>query len=281
MSSVDPPASVVVVTYRTSHLDLRWVPPQFERIVIEHDDQLISVDANGPVRRQTGPNVGFGAGANRGASMAVGRRLIFANPDVAVGPDTAEILAACGADDVATVALVDGDGRPTSVVSPYPTWFTLVLTAYRAGRLAPRGGRFRSCLARLLGSWGDQHESLMKERSGTWPLSERWVSGALVSIDRVRFLDAGGFDEAFFLYLEDTDLCGRLSRAHPEMQARMIEAMPSRHAVSSSSRGDGRRAADLAYARSALTFATSRNGGGWAAARLLIFARAAYLQARL
>ena len=45
------------------------------------------------------------------------------------------------------------------------------------------------------------------------PMSTSMVSGAVSAIGREAFLEIGGFDEEFFLYFEDADLCRRVLRA--------------------------------------------------------------------
>ena len=44
-----------------------------------------------------------------------------------------------------------------------------------------------------------------------------WVSGAAVWLRRDALDDVGGWDERYFMYLEDVDLCWRLRRAHWEI----------------------------------------------------------------
>jgi GT2 family glycosyltransferase len=80
--------------------------------------------------------------------------------------------------------VVDRGGTPQPVILPYPTWRS----------------EFWAALARF-----PDPVSLL-------PLRDGWVSGAclLLRVDALR--EVGVFDERFFLFYEDTDLCLRLRR---------------------------------------------------------------------
>lgn len=64
------------------------------------------------------------------------------------------------------------------------------------------------------------------------------ISGALFVIDKAGFMRLGGFDEGYFLHVEDVDLCGRARAAggtvlfHPKAGAihhRSTSDVPSHH----------------------------------------------------
>jgi N-acetylglucosaminyl-diphospho-decaprenol L-rhamnosyltransferase len=57
-------------------------------------------------------------------------------------------------------------------------------------------------------SWTNELER--DERAYTHPAAPDWVSGACMMLRRRDLEQLGGFDESFFLYCEDTDLCRRV-----------------------------------------------------------------------
>lgn len=257
-------ATVVYVSFRTAALDLTWVPAD-ERVVIVHNDDSLdpsSLTRSGVLHVHSDGNVGFGAGVNASLPYVETPRLVMVNPDASLTRAHWDALTGATPDEIVTVPIVDTDGAPTSVVSRYPTPGSLALTAWRAGRLLPRGTAARRQLARLLGRWGAELETLQRVDAGAWPLREYWASGAVLSVDRDRFAAIGGFDTGYFLYLEDVDLCRRLASHYPQMRARLATTEPAVHAVSFSSRG-ARRPTDAHYLRSARRYARSNDGAAW------------------
>jgi len=131
-------------------------------------------------------NQGFGGGNNVGARSARGEVLAFLNPDVVVEPGWLEAL----------VKVLD--------VNP-----SAGLVTSRIMLLCDRG-RVNTC-------GNDIHLSGLTLCRGMRMDPETFnelaevgaVSGAAFAIRRDLFKELGGFDEAFFLYMEDTDLSWR------------------------------------------------------------------------
>lgn len=137
-------------------------------------------------------NRGFGAGHNLLAGKAASRHILVLNPDL-------EFIEARTVERLLQRADADPSGR-RAVVGP---------------RLMNAGGVQRWDHGELAGFWG-----WVSERIGGshWferaePADVAWVSGAVFLIRRPAFDEAGGFDEKFFLYKEEEDLCRRLRAA--------------------------------------------------------------------
>ena len=147
-------------------------------------------------------NGGYGAGANLGARGTARELLFISNPDLVVEPEAIERLtAALDADPGAAAAgpmLLEPDG------SVYPSGRSFPGLGDALGHgfvgLFWRGNPWTRRY-RLLGD--DQHRAREAD----------WVSGAGFLVRRDAFQAVGGFDEAYFMYVEDVDLCWRLRRA--------------------------------------------------------------------
>ncbi len=150
-------------------------------------------------------NVGFAAACNRGAALAVSDVLIFVNPDAVLAPDAVARL--CTALAVAPPpAIVGGDlrdagGRPErgSRRDRLTLWraFTSFTGLWRLEHLVPAFRDF------------NRHRDPMP----AGPTRVGAISGALLGIRRADFAALGGFDEGYFLHVEDIDLCRRAEEA--------------------------------------------------------------------
>jgi N-acetylglucosaminyl-diphospho-decaprenol L-rhamnosyltransferase len=167
--------------------------PSAEREVIlvdnaSTDGSLATARSDHPalVVVETGSNLGFAAGANRGAARARGDVLVFLNPDARVEPGAVERLTA--ALDGDTAAGIAGGGLIDD-----------------AGRWQPAAAHFRP-VAHLL---CDTTPGRLAARRRRAPYAVDWVYGTFMAARREIFARLGGFDERYFLYGEDLDLCYR------------------------------------------------------------------------
>jgi N-acetylglucosaminyl-diphospho-decaprenol L-rhamnosyltransferase len=151
-----------------------------------------------------GRNLGYGAAANRGAAATSAPLLLVCNPDLEVRPGLLSALAEA-VDSHPSCALAGplirtpgGDRYPSARRFP-----SLVDAAGHAllGIFVPDNRFTRSY----------QQPDLDACADGTCTVD--WVSGACFLVRRSAFEQVGGFDEAYFMYAEDVDLCWRLGRA--------------------------------------------------------------------
>ena len=161
------------------------------------------------VLRANARNLGFGAAANQGIGECTAAYVLLLNSDTRVAPGALSALTAY-LDNHPRVAiagprLVGSDGHLQA--SCFPFWLPFPLGAFAtdgtAGRLLARLPRVKRGLIPV--DWN------------TPPGPAPWVVGAAIAIRRPAFEAAGGFDNAFFMYFEDVDLCRRVTAADWEV----------------------------------------------------------------
>ena len=150
----------------------------------------------------TGANLGFGTAANRGVAATGTPYVLILNPDVVVRRGAVDALAAA----------LDGDGG-LAVVGPRvenPDG-TLYPSARRFPDLGVAAGHAFVGLVRPANRFTRSYRMLDADRSRAAPVD--WVSGTCMLARRSAFDAVGGFDEAYFMYVEDVDLCWRFWQA--------------------------------------------------------------------
>jgi len=144
-------------------------------------------------------NSGYGRGMNRGVAF-VGecRYLLLSNPDVQVHPHAVERLVSFMENNldvgIAGPTIVDSTGATYPSIRIFPN----VLLAGLHALLAPLwvGNPFTK-----------------RYRSPGRNGQVDWVSGAFFITRTTAFQAVGGFDERYFMFAEDMDLCWRLQEA--------------------------------------------------------------------
>jgi GT2 family glycosyltransferase len=151
---------------------------------------------------ESGRNIGFGAANNAAAKLARGKYLFFANPDMFLDNgslralmDTFESYPDSGA-VVARLRNTDGSFQPTC--RNFPNFYNIFFSrgsVLNHKKLAVKAGKTYTI--------GDFNEV------SDVPAA----SAACMLIDKQFFKDIGGFDQRFFLFMEDTDLSLRIYQA--------------------------------------------------------------------
>jgi N-acetylglucosaminyl-diphospho-decaprenol L-rhamnosyltransferase len=152
---------------------------------------------------RTGGNLGYGTAVNRAVAEITPESefVVVANPDVQWGPHSIDLL-------------LEAADRWPRAGSLGPLIRDPDGSVYPSARHTPsviRGG-----MHAVVGPFWANNPWTVAYRQERLEPSERpvgWLSGSCLLLRRTAFDDVGGFDERYFMYMEDVDLGDRLGKA--------------------------------------------------------------------
>lgn len=131
-------------------------------------------------------NAGFGSGVNLGATQATGDWLCLLNPDTRL----------------------QGDIHILSTIDKNTKLIGLALVNQENQIQAYQYGDFPTPKSIVSNSAKKQWQNQTQET-----ITTDWISGGSICIEAKLFRELGGFDDRFFMYYEDIDLCYRAKQA--------------------------------------------------------------------
>lgn len=214
MEEID--VSIIVVTYNTKEL-IAWCLDKLlpnlqhlkhEVIVVDNgsvDDSSSFIQSKYPTVKliTTKKNLGFGGGNNLGLKQAKGRYIVLLNSDAYIHPgclekaviwmDTHPDTGAAGA------RLISEDGSWQPYARQFPSFLNDFLTLSGIASKFPNS----KFLSGIDTPW----------YKGEAPLEVDWVTGAFMIFPKTVLDQVGHFDQLFYLYYEEVDLCRRIKEA--------------------------------------------------------------------
>ncbi|MBW3633526.1 MAG: glycosyltransferase family 2 protein [Chloroflexi bacterium] len=183
-------------------------------------------------------NRGFGAAANVGAKAVPHEAVIFLNSDAELESSGVEALLAelqqCGGRAIVAPRLADPAGAIQHSAGLLPRPGDLLVRALNLHRIGLWATRQR-VIERVVRQ-GPYAADYYRAVSAVDTIDTNMVSGACFAIGREAFWELGGFDERFFMYFEDADLCKRAAAAG--MPIRYVPSAVVTHIGGASSEGD-------------------------------------------
>lgn len=207
---MDPQVAVVVVSYNTKGLLLECLASvltsapagSVKLMVVDNGSEDGSYEAvrevyPGAATIRNAANLGFGAACNQGIRATGARFILLLNSDAVLSAEAFQVMKECLEQNercgAAGCRLVDAAGDEVINTRNFLTPFNqaLELAGIKGPRLAQRTRRPRP----------DRNDC-----------SVDWIDGACLMVRRSAVDQVGMFDEQFFMYSEDEDLCLRLRR---------------------------------------------------------------------
>jgi GT2 family glycosyltransferase len=189
--------SIIIVNYQSekylakciSSIQEKVLAVEYEIIVVNNDKALEAELPKDTRLINTEKNIGFGAACNLGARSAQGEILCFLNPDT-------EIVSS----NFSGVLYEFAKDNKLAIIGPKLISEDRKIQEWIAGKEI-------TIWSTLMNNFGYKRDQKIWESES--PVECAWVSGAAMFIKKDIFQKLGGFDEKFFMYFEDIDLCQR------------------------------------------------------------------------
>ena len=212
--------SIIIVSYNVAELLKQCIKSilknikglNFEIIIVDNN----SSDNTADILKEfpkikiifNNSNLGFAKANNQALEIATGEYVCFLNPDTIVHSDAFEILINYVKNDSRIGAvgpmLLNKDGPIQYSAYYLPSIWNLIYRFFDLRMMV----KFLNNLSFKV--FRRNLVSLSTERNYDKPFLAEWIIGACILMPRKVVLTLGGFDEDYFLYWDEIDLCKRL-----------------------------------------------------------------------
>ncbi|PIR94661.1 hypothetical protein COT97_00170 [Candidatus Falkowbacteria bacterium CG10_big_fil_rev_8_21_14_0_10_39_11] len=213
MVCIDMDLSIVILNYKSKRLVRNCIRAikesnlqvDFEIIVVDNDsrDNIVNdLSQYAPDVKfvSSAKNIGMGGGNNIGIKVASGKYIIVMNPDIFVFKDSLQLLYNFIHQNpdigLAAPRLLNPD---RSLQHTCYEWYGSLTPLYR-----------RTFLGRMKFAQKDLDRFIMKDFDHQSIRDVSWCQGSCFIVSKKVFDQVGLFDDRFFMYFEDTDLCRRM-----------------------------------------------------------------------
>lgn len=184
--------SIIIVEYKSG----KFLTKLLKTLPKRSDWEVVVID-------NAKNNLGFGGGCNKGSQQARGEYLLFLNPDVLIGERAIEVLLTYLKKHkkigVVGPKFINTQGQTEPCCIPHPTPLTAAIALSFINKYFPTNPISRRY---WVNDWDRETTREMEA-----------ISGAALMVRAKEFENLGGFDNKYFLYWEEFDLCKRYTLA--------------------------------------------------------------------
>lgn len=213
--------SIIIVSFNTKELLVSCIKSifkhtkniKFEIIVVDNNSNDGSAQISkslGAIVIKNKENFGFGTANNQGFKISRGKYVLFLNSDTEIEDNVFEGMVSWmninSKAGIATCALKNKDGSLQATGGYFPTlprvfsWMTIQDIPFVDNIIKP---------------FHPYHSKSLFFKGGSFYESKKeldWVTGAFLLTRREVLEGSGGWDENFFMYVEEVDLCFRIKK---------------------------------------------------------------------